>query len=978
MYCKFRRKYPLFYLLLTLAFIVFLTPIQMTWNTPTVTQAQVFLNDKLHPISATDIPTSQPMMHQSTFAQTGAIWVHDQPPDAHEVVLFRHTFVLDTPLTNTEFVLFADTRYEAWINGTWIGRGPARFSRHTREYDVYDLGTLAPGSHLIAVKVQWAPNYRRSESTIPLLQAYVQGKDGERSIVVAQTGSHWKAQRSTAWQPDAVPVHSWNLIGPTELLDLRKLSHDWMHPTFDDTHWSGAVVTDLPTATYKPRSIPSLINIPLPLTVQDAGKMAPERIIGEVIPSDIESHIIEFSVQSTTDFIIEAITTSDVMLTETVRLDGMNLVWQSDHSWHPDIYIATRGLEPGTHILTFADLPTQGLTFSLPRHDIVVPDNLLQQGLHAGRRLLLADLVSQPDVVDIQSDQGISLTFTDAPAYVVLDLGRVVHGRVVAEVSGSAGTVIDMGWDERLWENRRPLPYPGSLHPQWNQTDSWILDASPRSITTIDARSGRYILIAVWGNPVEINNIQVYEERYPVVQLGTFVSDQPALNHIWQIGIDTLYSNMTDAYADPWRERGQWWGDAYVADHVNQVAFGDTQLLRRGLFLMAEAFEDGRPNALAPHGTGNYLYDYGMLWVKSVNDYWRQTGDVEVLRQVYPVVIDFMRYLEQYKHADTGLLDIPFNPPSRMFYIDTSTYYDRYGQSTAVNAYYYATLLEAATIAERIGMSTDAVTWRQQAEMLKTQVNHYLYRPDQGRYIQTLLEGVAREPSVQAQVWTLAFDLVPDDQTEPVADAILELLATDPSIPNIQVYGMFWVFEALARVGRQREALEIIERYHGRLIDLGATTWWEHFNAHNTYKASLSHGWGGSPTWFLTTHVLGLRRTGTDTWLLRPGLGSVGYAEGALPWQESVVQARWQSSGCQPITVNLKAPRDTRGEVVIPLTDATMILTLNGATVWQDGQALIDGIQARPDGIRIVLTGGEYAIKIDRVCYPVFLPLIQR
>ena len=128
----------------------------------------------------------------------------------------------------------------------------------------------------------------------------------------------------------------------------------------------------------------------------------------------------------------------------------------------------------------------------------------------------------------------------------------------------------------------------------------------------------------------------------------------------------------------------------------------------------------------------------------------------------------------------------------------------------------------------------------------------------------------------------------------------------------------------------------------------------------------------------MTTHVLGLRRTGIDTWLLRPGLGSVGYAEGALPWQESVVQARWQSSGCQPITVNLKAPRDTRGEVVIPLTDATITLTLNGATVWQDGQALIDGIQARPDGIGIALTGGEYAIKIDRVCYPVFLPLIKR
>ena len=47
---------------------------------------------------------------------------------------------------------------------------------------------------------------------------------------------------------------------------------------------------------------------------------------------------------------------------------------------------------------------------------------------------------------------------------------------------------------------------------------------------------------------------------------------------------------MTDAYMDtPWRERGQWWGDVYVEERVNQAVFGDTQLVRRGILLMAEA-----------------------------------------------------------------------------------------------------------------------------------------------------------------------------------------------------------------------------------------------------------------------------------------------------------------------------------------------------------------------------------------------------
>ena len=39
--------------------------------------------------------------------------------------------------------------------------------------------------------------------------------------------------------------------------------------------------------------------------------------------------------------------------------------------------------------------------------------------------------------------------------------------------------------------------------------------------------------------------------------------------------------NMVDGYTDtPWRERGQWWGDAYVQDYINRAAFGDMALKR--------------------------------------------------------------------------------------------------------------------------------------------------------------------------------------------------------------------------------------------------------------------------------------------------------------------------------------------------------------------------------------------------------------
>ncbi|NJN43491.1 MAG: hypothetical protein HC806_01275 [Anaerolineae bacterium] len=200
-----------------------------------------------------------------------------------------------------------------------------------------------------------------------------------------------------------------------------------------------------------------------------------------------------------------------------------------------------------------------------------------------GHRLLLAEPIPSGEVVQEISEKNLTLRIDQTPSYFVLELPRVTHGRLVGTVLGPAGTVIDIGWDEKLFAGTRPLPFPGSLHPEWSQVDSWMLDGHARELTTIDSRTGRYILVAVWGKgPVEFQNLRVVEEQYPVSQVGDFVSSDEFLNRVWQVGADTAQLNMVDAYVDPWRERGQWWGDAYVVDRTNRVVFGEMELLRRG------------------------------------------------------------------------------------------------------------------------------------------------------------------------------------------------------------------------------------------------------------------------------------------------------------------------------------------------------------------------------------------------------------
>lgn len=818
------------------------------------------------------------------FSDVPAIWPQTDrpltdPPPAHEVALFRHTFSLDVPLHNAQLAVFADTRYELWLDGTWIGRGPARFLRQTHEYDTYALPALSTGEHILAALVQWSPNMRRSESVQPMLQLQLT----HNGHVIAQTDSSWKAIRSPAWNADAAPVHTWNLIGATELLDFNRLPPDWMQLGFDDSHWPGARRQPKPTARYRPRSIPMLANIPVPARVVQRGKLAPGAALIELQPDIQGEQRLAFTAAVTSALTIETLPGAGMAGTAPLQViaigpfggpqaqplwleaevDGATLAWTAEDNWHPDIRRASATLRPGAHTLVFRHVPARGWPVLLSAPDVRLTTVALHQGTHAGRRLLLARPASDDGAVAVESGpRGYTLSFDRAPGYAVLDLGRVVHGRIEAQIEGPAGAIVDVGWAERLWRDRYPLPYLGSLYPEWNPTDSWVLDGRLRSMTTIDARAGRYVLIAVWGDaPVRLRDVRVVEERYPVTARTAFDSSDAQLNAIWRIGRDTAMLNMLDAYADPWRERGAWWGDAVVVDRVNEAVFGDNALMRRSLLLMAEQIDRSAGVSTATHAqaAGN-LYDYGMLWVQSVRRYVERTGDRSILPECYPAVQRFMIQLAQLEHPHTGLLDIPKANWSESALIDWAAFYGPtgpvvHGQSAPVNAMYYATLRDAAALADWMGDAPFETAWHARAAQVRERINELLYLPNQRRYTSSIVDGELIAPTLFAQAWPLAYDVVPAERVTDTVRALLELISRDPAKPNVQPYGMFWVLEALGRTGHVDEGIALIKLYYGRLLERGATTWWERWDADQHPDQSLSHGWGSAPTWFLSTYV---------------------------------------------------------------------------------------------------------------------------
>ncbi len=525
-----------------------------------------------------------------TFVQISAIWPHSASPGPHEIALFRGTFTLDETSEDTLLHIFADTRYELWVDGVWRGRGPARFSHTLREYDRYQLNNLPSGEHLIAVLVQWAPNNRRAESLTPILQVRVSGNTGAGTLMLAKTGVHWKAQLSEAWAQNAASVHMWDLIGPTELLDLRQYPPGWAQPNYSDAEWQSAKTVDLaqnnnplqfnivfdaqdyalrlatppegwllqsaqPVSEKPPaytlRSIPQLAQVTITPTILATGLLSPAYTLIEIAPDATAPYTIPVDITAATTISIETLTLPGYAITGTVSFAGKPLGWQPAGNRHPDILHSSADASLGSYPLVFTELPPGGMVFQLSTQGVQISAQTFSQGLHAGRRLLLAEPVSDKNTVSVLAGEGLTVSLQTAPAYVLLELPRTIHGRLLAEVTGPAGTILDIGWDERLSADNYPLPYPGSLHEGWNQADSWVLDGTTRTITTLDTRAGRYILLAIWGEgSVTLRNIRVLEERYPVTLQGVFTSSNTMLDQIWQIGVESAYSNMTDAYTD--------------------------------------------------------------------------------------------------------------------------------------------------------------------------------------------------------------------------------------------------------------------------------------------------------------------------------------------------------------------------------------------------------------------------------------------
>jgi alpha-L-rhamnosidase len=195
------------------------------------------------------------------------IWNSGEANPTNYFLMVRKNFELASKPDSAILHITSANRYKAFLNGKYIGRGPARSDPRWKSFDSYQVAELlAPGRNTIAVLAyHYGPGlykgYRGNacaagERAGLWAQLEITSRGVRNSVA---TGSDWLVRRAESWRSDIPPINT--LVGYPELYDARKDPVDWVRPDFDDCLWERAAIVpdrEREWLTLEPRDVPMM------------------------------------------------------------------------------------------------------------------------------------------------------------------------------------------------------------------------------------------------------------------------------------------------------------------------------------------------------------------------------------------------------------------------------------------------------------------------------------------------------------------------------------------------------------------------------------------------------------------------------------------------------------------------------------------------------------------------------------------------
>ena len=145
----------------------------------------------------------------------------------------------------------------------------------------------------------------------------------------------------------------------------------------------------------------------------------------------------------------------------------------------------------------------------------------------------------------------------------------------------------------------------------------------------------------------------------------------------------------------------------------------------------------------------------------------------------------------------------------------------------------------------------------------------------------------------------------------------------DEVVPVGSPWFLFFTLETLFQEGLADDALTILRQQWNRMLEKGATTFWETFpsiTGSGHWSRSLCHGWSAAPTYFLSTQVLGVKPAAPGYARIRiaPQVFNLQWASGIVPTPRGPVTVSWHVNEAGMLDLFYDAPEDCEVEISLP------------------------------------------------------------
>lgn len=453
-----------------------------------------------------------------------------------------------------------------------------------------------------------------------------------------------------------------------------------------------------------------------------------------------------------------------------------------------------------------------------------------------------------------------------------------------------------------------------------------------------------------WGFGPWQDQVAIVRDVVVTANNGTplYQNDLTSTDVLSEYGVDR--NNATVCLDGPKRDRLVWLGDSF---HTTRIVPASTarrvDILGTLQYLLDWQNEDGLLPISPPMGynpkyasnIGGYLglLDYQTLGLLAFTGYYDLTGDLAFAQQLWPGFRKQVSWLLSQINTTTGLADISgFIGPS---------------SGTATSASLVQALNDAGRIAEAVGDEVYASYCSGNATRVASAIENLLWNEELGVYATSLsaplnfsvadisfaiTSGIATNNATRvASLFSALEQLELGPGYKDSTSASSDDLATNIS-PNINGF----LLSALMDTNATAQGKFLLDNLWLAMISNNSTTTgasWEYVNAHDLSPGlglftSLSHPWGGAPTYVLPQWIAGIRavKPGYEEWNIVPGIDGFNLttAEARVPTQYGSLTTKWTLLSDSEVNVVVSAPAGTNGNLFLPFGRTLDTWTVNG------------------------------------------------